>query len=160
MADVEPSNRNYDLLAGFLVGFAKKHRADAKEFKRRRRLYLGVPALAVLVGVSLQWLGGNLWFWRVLAYLAVFHFVRQQWGWVAMYRGHAVHRYTPEGKLDTVVEVPPAQVTACAFGGPGLDELYITTSRENLPAGTDPLAGALFRIKPGVRGLPLGTFAG
>ncbi len=80
--------------------------------------------------------------------------------WVAMYRGHAVHRYTPEGKLDTVVEVPPAQVTACAFGGPGLDELYITTSRENLPAGTDPLAGALFRIKPGVRGLPLGTFAG
>ncbi|HEY0718125.1 MAG TPA: SMP-30/gluconolactonase/LRE family protein, partial [Streptosporangiaceae bacterium] len=80
--------------------------------------------------------------------------------WVAIHRGHAVHRYLPDGTLDTVVEVPPAQVTACAFGGPGLDELYITTSRENLPDGEDPLAGALFRVKPGVRGLPLGTFAG
>jgi sugar lactone lactonase YvrE len=80
--------------------------------------------------------------------------------WVAMYGGHAVHRYTPDGKLDEVVEVPPAQVTSCCFGGPSLDELYITTSRENLPDGADPLAGALFRIKPGARGLPLGTFAG
>jgi sugar lactone lactonase YvrE len=80
--------------------------------------------------------------------------------WVAIHRGHAVHRYTPDGKLDEVVEVPPAQVTACAFGGPDLDELYITTSRENLPDDADPLAGALFRIKPGLRGLPLGTFAG
>ena len=80
--------------------------------------------------------------------------------WVAIHRGHAVHRYTPDGQLDEVVEVPPAQVTSCCFGGPGLDELYITTSRENLPDGADPLAGALFRIKPGARGLPLGTFAG
>ncbi|HWG13884.1 MAG TPA: SMP-30/gluconolactonase/LRE family protein [Streptosporangiaceae bacterium] len=79
--------------------------------------------------------------------------------WVAIHRGHAVHRYLPDGTLDTIVEVPPAQVTACAFGGPGLDELYITTSRENLPDGADPLAGALFHTKPGVRGLPLGTFA-
>ena len=37
--------------------------------------------------------------------------------WVAIYRGHAVHRYTPEGQLDQVVELPPSQVTACAFGG-------------------------------------------
>jgi sugar lactone lactonase YvrE len=80
--------------------------------------------------------------------------------WVAIHRGHAVHRYLPDGTLDTIVEVPPAQVTACAFGGPGLDELYITTSRENLPDGADSLAGALFHTKPGVRGLPLGTFAG
>jgi sugar lactone lactonase YvrE len=80
--------------------------------------------------------------------------------WVAIHRGHAVHRYTPDGKLDEVVEVPPAQVTSCCFGGPDLDELYITTSRENLPDGTDPQAGALFRAKPGARGLPLGTFAG
>ena len=80
--------------------------------------------------------------------------------WVAIHGGHAVHRYTPDGTLDAVVEVPPAQVTACAFGGPGLDELYITTSREGLPDDADPQAGALFRVKPGVRGLPLGTFAG
>ena len=80
--------------------------------------------------------------------------------WVAIHRGHAVHRYTPEGTLDQVVELPPSQVTACAFGGPGLDELYITTSRENLPDGAEPQAGAIFHVTPGVRGLPLGTYAG
>ncbi len=80
--------------------------------------------------------------------------------WVAVHGGHAVHRYTPEGKLDAVIELPPAQVTACAFGGDDLDELYITTSGENLPPGADPQAGAVFHVTPGVRGLPLGTFAG
>jgi sugar lactone lactonase YvrE len=80
--------------------------------------------------------------------------------WVAVHGGHAVHRYTPEGKLDAVIELPPGQVTACAFGGDDLDELYITTSGENLPPGADPQAGAVFHVTPGVRGLPLGTFAG
>jgi sugar lactone lactonase YvrE len=80
--------------------------------------------------------------------------------WVAVHGGHAVHRYTPEGTLDAVIELPPGQVTACAFGDGDLDELYITTSGENLPPGADPQAGAVFHAIPGVRGLPLGTFAG
>jgi sugar lactone lactonase YvrE len=80
--------------------------------------------------------------------------------WVAIFGGHAVHRYTPQGQLDQVVELPPSQVTACAFGGPDLDELFITTSRENLPDDAEPQAGALFHVQPGVRGLPLGTFVG
>ena len=46
------------------------------------------------------------------------------------------------------------------FGGPDLDQLYITTSRENLPPGEQPQAGAVFHAVPGVRGLPVGTFAG
>jgi sugar lactone lactonase YvrE len=80
--------------------------------------------------------------------------------WVGIWGGHAVHRYSPEGKLDAVVEVPPSQVTSCAFGGKDLDQLYITTSREDLPPGAEPEAGAVFPRHPGVRGLPLGTFAG
>jgi sugar lactone lactonase YvrE len=80
--------------------------------------------------------------------------------WVALHRGHAVHRYTAGGQLDQVVELVPSQVTACTFGGPDLADLYITTSRENLPDGAEPQAGALFHVSPGVRGLPLGTFAG
>jgi sugar lactone lactonase YvrE len=80
--------------------------------------------------------------------------------WVALFSGHAVHRYTPDGKLDAVIDLPVSQVTACAFGGPGLDRLYITTSREDLPPDAEPRAGALFHVTPGVRGLPLGTFAG
>ena len=52
------------------------------------------------------------------------------------------------------------KVTACAFGGDGLDELFVTTSRENLKPGEDPAAGSLFRTMPGVRGLRAREFAG
>jgi len=80
--------------------------------------------------------------------------------WVALFGGGAVHRYTAAGTLDEIVEVPARQVTACTFGGPGLDQLFITTSRENLDPGDDPLAGALFGFDPGVTGLPVRPFAG
>jgi len=80
--------------------------------------------------------------------------------WVALFGGHAVHRYRGDGALDEVIDLPVSQVTACAFGGQDLDQLYITTSRENLPPGAEPQAGAVFHATPGVRGLPLGTFAG
>jgi sugar lactone lactonase YvrE len=70
-----------------------------------------------------------------------------------------VHRYTPEGVLDVRVELPVQQVTSCAFGGPGLAELYITTSRSGLPGGTGA-AGSVFRCVPGQTGLPPLPFAG
>lgn len=79
--------------------------------------------------------------------------------WVALWHGAAVHRYGPDGRLDAVVELPVELVTACAFGGPAMDQLYITTSREGL-AAADPAAGALFAVRPGVRGLPCTSFAG
>ena len=53
--------------------------------------------------------------------------------WVAFYGGSAVRRYGPDGALDEVLELPVTQVTACTFGGQELDELYITTSREERP---------------------------
>jgi sugar lactone lactonase YvrE len=80
--------------------------------------------------------------------------------WVALYGGGAVRRYTPGGELDMVVEVGARQVTACTFGGDGLGELFITTSRENLAPGEDPAAGSLFRALPGVGGVPVREFAG
>jgi sugar lactone lactonase YvrE len=80
--------------------------------------------------------------------------------WVALNHSGTVRRYAPDGTPDAVVEVPPRQVTACTFGGDRLDELFITTSRENLAPGDDPLAGSLFRAEVGVRGLPAREFAG
>jgi sugar lactone lactonase YvrE len=80
--------------------------------------------------------------------------------WVAMNGAGAVRRYTGDGSLDAVVELPVAKVTACAFGGPGLDQLFITTSRENLPPEADPPAGALFCADAGVSGLTVREFAG
>lgn len=80
--------------------------------------------------------------------------------WVALSNGGAVRRYTPDGALDEVIDLPARKVTACTFGGPALDELFITTSREGLEPGDDPLAGSLFRAVPGVSGLPVREFAG
>jgi sugar lactone lactonase YvrE len=80
--------------------------------------------------------------------------------WTAISNGSAVHRYRPDGVLDEVLEMPARKVTACTFGGERLDELFITTSREGLEDGEDPLAGSLFRAVAGVRGVPVREFAG
>ncbi len=79
---------------GFRVYF------DRAELARRPGLYFGVPLLAFLVGLALYALGGQV-FWRVLAYLAVFHFIRQQYGWVALYRAKAQERELWGRRLDT-----------------------------------------------------------
>ncbi|MGY4856882.1 SMP-30/gluconolactonase/LRE family protein [Cryobacterium sp. AP23] len=80
--------------------------------------------------------------------------------WVALYAGGAVRRYSPEGTLDEVIEVDAGRVTACTFGGDDLRQLFITTSREDLAPGEDPLAGSIFTAMPGVAGLPAKPFAG
>ena len=59
--------------------------ADPQELRRRPVLYAALPATAYALGV-LAYTAGPLVFWRILAYVAVFHFVRQQYGWVALYR--------------------------------------------------------------------------
>jgi sugar lactone lactonase YvrE len=80
--------------------------------------------------------------------------------WVALSNAGQVRHYTAEGALDAVIELPVTKATACAFGGPRLDQLFITTSREGLAATAEPQAGSLFRAVPGVTGLPVREFAG
>ncbi len=80
--------------------------------------------------------------------------------WTAVYGGSAVHRYAPDGRLDGKVQLPVTQVTACTFGGAELDELFITTSRENLAEGEQPEAGSVFSVRPGIRGQRTIPFAG
>jgi sugar lactone lactonase YvrE len=80
--------------------------------------------------------------------------------WVALSNGGVVCRYTPDGVLDEVVELPARKVTACTFGGSLLDQLFITTSREGIAPGSEPLAGSLFRAVVGVKGLPVREFTG
>jgi sugar lactone lactonase YvrE len=77
-----------------------------------------------------------------------------------MHRGGTIHRYRPDGTLDGVVEVPVRNVTACTFGGPRLDQLFITTSRRGMGDTAEPAAGALFRADVAVAGLPAAAFAG
>ncbi len=84
--------------------------------------------------------------------------------WLALWGGAVVRRYSPVAELDTVVELPVSQVTSCAFGGPDLDELYVTSAAEGLGSGEarrrEPHAGAILRIRPGVPGRLPGVFAG
>jgi sugar lactone lactonase YvrE len=80
--------------------------------------------------------------------------------WVALWGGSAVHRYDRTGRLELVVDLPVSNVTACAFGGPELQTLFITTSRQGLNEADQPEAGAVFRYDAGVRGAPQHPFAG
>jgi sugar lactone lactonase YvrE len=80
--------------------------------------------------------------------------------WVALNGSGVVRRYRSDGVLDGVVELPTKKVTACTFGGPGLDQLFITTSREGMAPDDDPVAGSLFRADVGVTGLAVREFAG
>jgi sugar lactone lactonase YvrE len=80
--------------------------------------------------------------------------------WVALYDRGAVWRFSPAGHRDEVVELPVTHVTACTFGGDGLDRLFVTTSREGLGPDDEPQAGSLFVADPGVRGRPVREFAG
>ena len=80
--------------------------------------------------------------------------------WVALANGGAVRRYDAVGRLDTVVEVPVRKVTACTIGGPALDTLFITTSRDGADVAAEPLAGSLFQTHVGAIGVPVREFAG
>ncbi len=79
---------------GFRVYF------DVGEVRRRPWLYTLVPAIGFAIGVAL-YSEGELVFWRALAYVAVFHFVRQQYGWVALYRARAGERDRAGWWIDT-----------------------------------------------------------
>lgn len=83
--------------------------------------------------------------------------------WNAEYGGWRLVRYTPAGKIDRVIDMPIANPTCCCFGGSGLDTLYVTSATQRLtPAdlAKQPLAGSVFAVRPGVRGLPEARFAG
>ena len=74
--------------------------------------------------------------------------------WICANDAGLLHRFTPQGKLDRSLELPVKKPAMCTFGGPNLDTLYVTSIR---PGGVDltdqPLAGGVFALRPGVRGL-------
>jgi D-xylonolactonase len=77
--------------------------------------------------------------------------------WIALWGGARVSRYTRDGRLDRSIALPASQITSCAFGGPALDRLYVTSAAEGVD---EPLGGALFELDAGVAGLPPHRFAG
>ena len=83
--------------------------------------------------------------------------------WIALWAGGALRRYAPDGRLDQVVTMPVTHPTKCAFGGPDLADLYVTSAWTALSPSertAQPQAGGLFRYRPGVKGRPAHTYAG
>lgn len=81
--------------------------------------------------------------------------------WVAHWNGWEVRRYDPTGKPLLSVQVPAQRVTACAFGGDQLDQLYITTARSDLSAAAlvkQPLAGNIFVVQTKTQGQPVNFY--
>ncbi|MFE4616777.1 SMP-30/gluconolactonase/LRE family protein [Streptomyces sp. NPDC056747] len=79
--------------------------------------------------------------------------------WVALWDGGALRRYTPSGALDRILPLPVRRPTACAFGGPGLTDLYVTTARTGLDR-PHPLSGSLLVVPGAGQGLPQPPFGG
>ncbi|WP_313480239.1 SMP-30/gluconolactonase/LRE family protein [Microbacterium sp.] len=80
--------------------------------------------------------------------------------WVALWGGSAVHGYDSSGGLIESIRLPVPQVSACTFGGHGLNTLFITTSAQGLDPGHGTEAGSLFAVDLGIRGQPTLPFAG
>jgi sugar lactone lactonase YvrE len=83
--------------------------------------------------------------------------------WSARWDGSCVLRIDPKGRIDRIVEIPAKRPTCCVFGGPGLDVMYVTSSRAHLTGdemAARPLNGGVFCFDPGVKGTLKNRFAG
>lgn len=81
--------------------------------------------------------------------------------WVAIWGGGRVHRYSPIGELRQVLAVPAMQTTSCAFAGPDLHRLYVTTATEDWTDDerrADPKAGLVYRFETDATGRPADPF--
>jgi sugar lactone lactonase YvrE len=83
--------------------------------------------------------------------------------WCAFYAGSKVTRFDPDGNIDLEVIMPVTQPTSCIFGGKNYDQLYVTSAWNQLDDEArrqQPMAGDLFVIETGIKGLPEPKFAG
>jgi len=83
--------------------------------------------------------------------------------WNAQWGLNRVVRYRPDGTIARIVRLPVSHVSSCAFGGPTLQTLFITTARHLLNDAAlenEPLAGGLFALETDVAGLKLPAFSG
>ncbi|WP_322616377.1 SMP-30/gluconolactonase/LRE family protein [Pseudomonas sp. BIC9C] len=74
--------------------------------------------------------------------------------WICANDAGLIHRFTPNGRLDRSLTLPVKKPTMCAFGGPRLDTLFVTSIRPGDDHDPDSLAGGVFALDPGVKGLP------
>ncbi|MDX2055943.1 MAG: hypothetical protein SFV15_26310 [Polyangiaceae bacterium] len=130
---------------------------NVSELKRKPLRYFGLPAALYVAGVALFYAGSGL-FWRCLAYLAVWHFVRQQLGWVRVYRACAQARTKIDAWIDEGAIYAATLVPVFVW------HTRLNTARFNWFVAGDfvDVAATLAPLLPlawGVWGVLLGTFA-
>ena len=74
--------------------------------------------------------------------------------WICANDAGLIHRFTPDGRLDRSLAVPVKKPSMCAFGGSRLDTLFVTSIRPADDHDDQSLAGGVFALNPGVKGLP------
>lgn len=77
--------------------------------------------------------------------------------WIAFWDGWCLRRLSPAGECLATLALPVQRPTSCAFGGPGLDRLYVTSASIGLDdsgRAAQPCAGGLLMLDPGVTGPP------
>lgn len=73
--------------------------------------------------------------------------------WICGNDAGLIHRFSPDGRLDRSLQVPVKKPAMCAFGGAGLDTLFVTSIRPGGDLSDQPLAGGVFALQPGISGL-------
>lgn len=78
--------------------------------------------------------------------------------WIALPRQGTIAKFRRDGSLERIIDAPTSRPAMVSFGGPDLDQLYVTTMTRNYPSpealAAEPLAGAMFRVDVGAQGLP------
>jgi len=79
----------------------------------------------------------------------------------ANYDGRRIAHFIPAGKFDHTTLLSVTQPSCCSFGGSRLNTLHFTTASQTYPLTTcfQPLAGGIFLLRPGSRGVPSTSFA-
>lgn len=72
--------------------------------------------------------------------------------WNCRFGGGCIVRVSPDGRVDSVIEMPVSNITTCEFGGDDLRQLYVTTAAMMTPK-FERLAGSLFSIEAPAPGL-------
>ncbi|MCH8686163.1 SMP-30/gluconolactonase/LRE family protein [Pedomonas mirosovicensis] len=78
--------------------------------------------------------------------------------WVAHWGGGRVSRFSADGTLERSIHLPASQITNVVFAGENFERMFVTSAA--VGKDDEPLAGSLFEVNPGVRGLPCGRFGG
>jgi D-xylonolactonase len=74
--------------------------------------------------------------------------------WSARWDGGCLVRYAPDGSEERRITFPAKKVSSVTFGGPDYTDMYVTTAGGDKKAEEGPGAGALFRLRLGIQGVP------